>query len=423
MSSPASTSRRGGGRPGLGITQSIVLGQRNAMSMRVLVGDEVGTSPGGVRASEKWIWLTTFRKNLTYGSTDPDVPDISELENNEKEAIDLIRGLDRPSREAERMTTILADLGRGFQAMKDLGTIVEDEDEEEEEESADKNGKDPPPDATRVSELLLTLRDFVGERIDYAKAFVAIGGLSLLLGGAAERVRIPRNVRSTCLRVLADLVQLNRSVQYSLLDNDGVRALAAIYFAEFVDAETNNNEGDDGKIRGRVVKTMGAAVCGHPGAERMFCTSPEARKVIESGVGMHQADESLPAPPVALRRQCLAFLCDLLGPAAAKRSSDYGKRVERFTPVLEYIAGTMLDDESEPDWECRELTIKTLRYVARNERGAINDSMKETIATCGAKRVEKMKALDRAESNASVSEQNDEELYLWKTLTESLEKP
>jgi len=323
------------------------------------------------------------------------------------------------------MTRILADLGRGFQAMKDLGTIVEDEDEEEEEEeSADNNGKDPPPDAARVSELLLTLRDFVGERIDYAKAFVAIGGLSLLLGGAAERVRIPRNVRSTCLRVLADLVNLNRSVQYSLLDNDGVRALAAIYFAEFVDAETNNNEGDDGKIRGRVVKTMRAAVCGHPGAERMFCTSPEARKVIESGVGMHQADEALPAPPVALRRQCLAFFCDLLGPAAAKRSSsDYGKRVERFTPVLEYIAGTMLDDDSEPDWECREFTIKTLRYVATNERGAINDSMKETIGTCGTKRVEKMKALNRAESNASISEQNDEELYLWKTLTESLEKP
>ena len=74
-------------RPGLGITHSVVLGRHNATSMRNLFdptrlafeGDSPiaktnnGTagvepdlmSPATRKASERWVWLTTFQRNLT----------------------------------------------------------------------------------------------------------------------------------------------------------------------------------------------------------------------------------------------------------------------------------------------------------------------------------------------------------------------
>ena len=372
-------------------------------------------SPATKKASDKWIWLTTFQRNLTYGSTDPDVPDISLLSEHEKEVIDYVLSFERPTREAERMMKVLSGLAAGFDAMKKMGTIGEEEDEAD--STADDNDS---PDAAKVSELLLTLRDFVGERIDFARAFVAIGGLSLMLGGAAERDgHVPRSVRSTCLRVLADLVKLNRSVQYSLLDNEGIRALATMYFNEIKDS--CQHEADDGKIRGRIVKTMEAAICGHPGAERMFCENEDARKVIESGIGMHAADEAIPSPPAALRKQSLAFLCDLLGPVGQK-CKDYPQRIDSFSATLKHIAENMLDETTEDDWECREMAIKILRHVTKTESGrVIVLSMKETIGGTGVKRMEQMRSLDRQNSNASETERVDEELYQWKLLTKELE--
>ena len=83
----------------------------------------------------------------------------------------------------------------------------------------------------------------------------------------------------------------------------------------------------------------------------------------------------------------------------------------------------MLDDETEPDWECRERAIKILRYVAKSDKGkcAVVD-MKEMIGSAGDKRIQKMNELKRSESSVSVSEQTDEELYLWKTLTEAVQR-
>ena len=372
-------------------------------------------SPASKKASDKWIWLTTFQHNLTYGSADPDVPDVSLLSDHEKEVIDYVMSFERPTREAERMMKVLEGLADGFDAMKKMGTISEEKGEAD--NTAD---DDDAPDAAKVSELLLTLRDFVGERIDFARAFVAIGGLSLLLGGAAERDgHVPRSVRSTCLRVLADLVKLNRSVQYSLLDNQGIRALATMYFNEV--NESCQHEADDGKIRSRIAKTMEAAICGHPGAERMFCENEDARKVIESGIGMHAADEALPSPPATLRKQSLAFLCDLLGPVGQK-CKDYPQRIEAFSGTLKYIAENMLDDATEDDWECREVAIKILRHVAKTEAGRTTVlGMKETIGGTGVKRMEQIRSLDRQNSNASETERADEELYQWKLLTEELE--
>ena len=370
-------------------------------------------SPATKKASAKWVWLVTFQRNLTYGSTDPDVPDISLLSDHEKEVIDYVMSFERPTGEVQRMMTVLGGLAAGFDAMKNLGSIREKDDT-----TADDNND--APDAAKVSELLLTLRDFVGERIDFARAFVAIGGLSLLLGGAAERDgHVPRSVRSTCLRVLADLVHINRSVQYSLLDNEGIRALATMYFNEVKDS--CQHEADDGKIRGRIVQTMEAAICGHPGAERIFCENEDARKVIESGIGMHAADETLPSPPAALRKQSLAFLCDLLGPVG-QRCKDYPQRIDYFSAALKYIAENMLNDATEDDWECREVAIKILRHVVKTEAGrAVVLDMKETIGGTGVKRMEQMRSIDRQNSNASETERADEELYQWKLLTDEME--
>ena len=359
---------------------------------------------------------------LADGSTDSDVPDTSLLSAHEREAIDLVLSLDRPSREGERMRSVLGGLAQGFDSMRRMGTIGEDEGEEE--------TPDIDEASASVSELLLTLRDFVGERIDYARAFVAIGGLSLLLGGAAERDgHVPRAVRSTCLRVLADLVRLNRSVQYSLLDNEGIRALAAMYFNEVTDTTAATisicqHEADGGKIRGRIVQTMEAAICGHAGAERMFCESADARRVLESGIGMHNAaDDSMP-PPAALRRQSLKFLCELLGPVGQRCRQSYPQRIAVFAPALTYMAENMLDDATEPDWECRELSITILRHVVRScaEGREVVSEMKEVIVTTGLRRMEEMRSLHRQNSNASETERADEELYLWKQLIDELEK-
>ena len=373
---------------------------------------------------------------LADGSTDSDVPDTSLLSAHEKEAIDLVLSLDRPSREGERMRSVLGGLAQGFDSMRRMGTIGEDEEEEEVAASSNANGSETKDiidgASARVSELLLTLRDVIDSRVDYARAFVALGGLSLLLGGAAERSgQVPRAVRSTCLRVLADLVRLNRSVQYSLLDNEGIRALAAMYFNEVRNAAATTttisicrHEADGGKIRGRIVQTMEAAICGHAGAERMFCESADARRVLESGIGMHNAaDDSMP-PPAALRRQSLKFLCELLGPVGQRCRQSYPQRIAVFAPALTYMAENMLDDATEPDWECRELSITILRHVVRScaEGREVVSEMKEVIVTTGLRRMEEMRSLHRQNSNASETERADEELYLWKQLIDELDK-
>ena len=83
---------------------------------------------------------------------------------------------------------------------------------------------------------------------------------------------------------------------YSLLVNEGIQALAAMHFKEVRGANFTTGiyrqEADDGRIRGRIVQTMDAAICGHAGAERMFCESEDARRVLENGIGMHRADDN-----------------------------------------------------------------------------------------------------------------------------------
>ena len=117
---------------------------------------------------------------LADGSTDSDVPDTSLLSAHEREAIDLVLSLDRPSREGERMRSVLGGLAQGFDSMRRMGTIGEDEEEEEVAASSNANGSETKDiidgASARVSELLLTLRDVIDSRVDYARAFVALGG-------------------------------------------------------------------------------------------------------------------------------------------------------------------------------------------------------------------------------------------------------
>jgi len=212
-------------------------------------------------------------------------------------------------------------------------------------------------DNNEVIDLLWELRDIVG-LIDYANAFVAIGGLPFLVGCAHEVTLVDSNIRGLCLVLLATLAQNNPSVQNVLLQQKHVQGLIDLYFNE-------KNDDIDGKLRGRIVQATSCSIRGIENAEETFCQNEKFRTMIETGIGANDTTVS-ELPPESLRKRCVFLLQALL---CSDTSSS--NRINLFTSCIKQISTEFLDPNKEINLDIRETCISFLVRLFQQKK-AVN---------------------------------------------------
>eukprot|EP01083_Nonionella_stella_P115060 340713_1 len=270
-------------------------------------------------------------------------------------------------------------------------------------------------------ELLQELQDIV-EQIDYARSFAAMGGIEFLIGCSDQRGIVSSAIRSASLAVLFTLNQNNPPVQYMMLEQGSIVKLLNLYFAEFPpqqqqqqqqdgDGNVPENEDDievvDTSLRSKIVQAMASSVRNHDTAEQIFCMNADGIKMIESGLGLHFENETLPCPNLALKRKTLFFLQALV----TSDSAD-AERVRMFTRAIQYAACNFLDPEKEGSQEIREMTLTMLLRIL-DRKQCVNSvlNMKSILVSVGVRRVAALRTLDGEEK-----EYIAEELNLWESL-------
>lgn len=324
-----------------------------------------------------WAWLGLLKWSLSYtDGTRPSSESLQPMSDEDKAFLEAVMK-DGIVDEGERMKSILTDVTDALEVFKAKAAGDADIKEKLSEED--------------ISELLLELRDIV-EQIDFARAFAAMKGLPFLLGCAAERDAVPRSIRIACLGILATMCQNNPPVQYELLNDGAIKKLIDIYFAEYPN-EGADVEESDGKLRERVVQALSASIREHATAEQRFCQHSDGRRVIESGLGLHSASETLPTPPLRLRKRSLFFLRALI-----TSDSSSGDRVRLFAPSIGYVADNFLDDETEANSEMREMSLALVERILQ-QKNSVNVILdrKNTIAALGVRRISSLRALEGEE--------------------------
>lgn len=337
---------------------------------------------GGGGDNSPWGWLGLLKWSLAY--SDGTRPSTETMKPMSKEDIEFLEKVmkDGIIDEGERMKSILTDLTESLQSLKD-GSPVPGEGETKRKEL----------DEDEMSDLLLELKDIV-EQIDYARAFMSLGGIPFLLGCAAEGGTVPHAVRAGALGVLATMCQNNPPVQLSLLENGHMPVLIQLFFDESTDA----------KIQERAVQALSCSVRSHSMAEHIFCKNDEGRKMIYEGIGMKVREGQAP-PPLALRRRCLFFLRALLTADDAEHD-----RVKLYRPAIHHVANNYLDDGSEPDAEIREMTLQFLTTIIIQQKGAdIVLQLKDVIGTVGVQRISAIRELKKGSEEREFAEVELEE--------------
>jgi hsp70-interacting protein len=300
--------------------------------------------------------------------------------------------------EGKRMKTILSSLVGYLENILQQQQKVSESDTTEEPISEDE-----------ASTLLIELRDIV-EQIDYAKSFAAMGGIKFLIGCSAEKERIPKAIRSGCLKVLSTLCQNNPPVQYMMLEQGTIVKLLEMYFAEFPSQQQGEGNAQllaDTSLRANIVQAMSSSIRNHETAEKIFRMNEESVKMIESGLGLHHENETLPCPDLTLRRKTLFFLQALVTSDSADVDC-----VNLFTRAIQYTACNFLDPKMEPNQEMREMTLSMLvRILDRNQGVNSVLNMKSTLIGLGVTRVSTLRAMEGDEAQYT-----EEELKLWESL-------
>lgn len=296
--------------------------------------------------------------------------------------------------EGKRMKTILSSLVGYLDNILQQQEITESDTEK-------------PISEDEASTLLIELRDIV-EQIDYAKSFAAMGGIKFLIGCSAERKRIPKAIRSGCLKVLSTLCQNNPPVQYMMLEQGTIVKLLEMYFAEFPSQQGEGNaQLADTSLRANIVQAMSSSIRNHETAENIFRMNEESIKMIESGLGLHHENETLPCPDLALRRKTLFFLQALVTSDSADAEC-----VHLFTRAIQYTACNFLDPKMETDQEMREMTLSMLVRILDRKQG-VNSvlNIKSTLIGLGVTRVSTLRGIEGEEAQYI-----EEELKLWESL-------
>lgn len=303
--------------------------------------------------------------------------------------------------EGERMKTILKDLTDGLEVMMmmvGMGSSIDDADSNE--EKFRELGEDD------MVELLEELRDIV-EQIDYARAFMALGGIPFLLGLATNC--LPKQIRRGALKTMSTMCQNNPPVQLCLLENGHIPQLIKL-FIEYTPGggrDGRNSDGDD-DIRADVIQALSASVREHSMAEKIFCMNEEATVMLELGLGMKQiiagrdSTEKCTKSSVQLRKRSSFLLRALL---TSDDATD--ERHTVFEDIIVYVCTREIDDEWEDDAEIREISltmISRLLSMRLNDKQSGGEGWtsvltiilrhKNNITTIIARRIQHINALE-----------------------------
>ena len=290
-------------------------------------------------------WLGLLKWSLAY--TDGTQPSGDATQSMSKEDVEFLEKVMKEGiiDEGERMKSILSDLTDGLGIM--LGTNKQEEKLKELEED-------------EMLELLQELRDIV-EQIDYARAFMAMGGIPFLLGCATYESNdanksIPKSIRKGALGVLSTMCQNNPPVQPNLLEHGHMPQLIQLFF-DYAPGNDYGNDVDD-SIREKTMQALSASIRGHAIAEEIFCKNPQGKVMLQVGLGMQQP----PKPSAQLRKRSLFLLRALL-------TSDNAsvERHEQFRDVISYICTHEINKEFEEDAELREMSLAMLSQLLRHK--------------------------------------------------------
>lgn len=297
--------------------------------------------------------------------------------------------------EGEVMKTILKDLTYSLEGM--LGTTVASDSSMDDQEEKRKE-----LDEDEMLDLFQELRDIV-EQIDYARAFMAMGGIPFLLGCATYHASssksdatIPKSIRKAALGVLSTMCQNNPPVQLSLLEHGHMPQLIQLFF----DYSAGNDCGNavDDSIREKAVQALSASVRGHSMAEHIFCKNDQGRMMLQLGLGMQSKG---PKPSAQLRKRCLFLLRALLTSDDATN-----ERHEQYQDVISFICTHVINEDWEDDAEIREMGISMLSQLLRHKVPPGTDEyngvpvaqsvilkQKDTIGGVGVKRIQEIRNL------------------------------
>ena len=316
-------------------------------------------------------WLGLLKWSLAY--SDGTKPSGENIEQMSKEDIAFLESVmkDGIIDEGERMKTILKDLTDSLEIS--LGGEQEEKRKELDEDD--------------MLDLMQELRDIV-EQIDYARAFMAMGGIPFLLGCAASAA--PKSIKKAALSILSTMCQNNPPVQLSLLEHGHMPPLIQIFFdnTSGVDGAT---EGDD-SMREKVVQALSASIRGHSMAEHIFCQNEHGRLMLQLGLGMQTSTHTKPS--TQLRKRCLFLLRAIL---TSDEATDDRHKI--FKNMISYVCTHEINEAWEDEAEIREMSLAMLsQLLNKNPPHKIASdtilSNKSQIGSFGVKRIECIRQLE-----------------------------
>mmetsp|Transcript_1356 Transcript_1356/g.2055 ORF Transcript_1356/g.2055 Transcript_1356/m.2055 type:complete len:351 (+) Transcript_1356:49-1101(+) len=315
---------------------------------------------------EQWAWLGLLKWSLSYSDgTKPSSESIAMSGEDKKFLEEVMKNgiLD----ENERMKHILEKMTTAMDGFKNGSTDI---------------------DVDELEDLLLELRDIV-EKIDYARAFCSLKGLTFLLGSVQQKKKVPNSIRNAFLGILATVCQNNPPVQMELLDLGSIRILSEIFFIE-----------TDQGVKAKIVQAISANIRNHATAESVYCETEQADELVAQGLGVGgEVSEQL-------KKRTLFFLRALITSDDSDRN-----RVRKFEASTGYIADNFLNETNTS--EIREMSLQFLNRVLEQKISvdAMLEPRRSDVVALGIERVSALRALDGDERDfASV------ELEQWETL-------
>lgn len=381
----------------------------------------MATATGGSETEGKspFAWLGLLKWSLAFsdGTTPSDVQPMDEEKRAFLEKVMSEGIID----EGERMKSILKDLTEGLEIM--LGTNVTADGGGGGESKHEEKLKDLEEDD--MLELLQELRDIV-EQIDYARAFMAMGGIPFLLGCATYQAAesspertIPKAIRKGALGVLSTMCQNNPPVQMSLLEYGHMPQLIQLFF-DYTPGNDCGHDGDD-SIREKVVQALSASIRGHSMAEHIFCQNEQGKVMLQLGLGMQQ---KAPKPSAQLRKRSLFLLRALLTSDDATN-----ERHKQFQDVISFICTHELNEEWEDDAEIREMSLSMLSQLlihkpAQSKQPSGQEKVSKTILQhknyIGGLGVNRIQAIRNLKEGSEEREYATLELEEWERLMVAL---
>ena len=259
--------------------------------------------------------------------------------------------------ENERMKEILKRVTEGLDDIQAAGQEQREEGLQQQDEMED---------------LLQELRDIV-EQIDYARAFMAMKGLTFLLGAVTQK-EVPKQIQMSCLGVLATMAQHNPPIQKELLEMGAIKTLSEVF---------QDTPEEDSAYRARVMQAVSAAVRSHELAEGVFCGVEQSRHLILEG--LHGKE--------GLQKRTLFLLRALITSDTATR-----ERVRLFAHSIAYVADQFVLSKCSP--EIREMAVALLEQILEQKK-SVNTVLdrKNALVAEGVKRVAALRALTGKEKD------------------------